>query len=577
MIITCEECSTSFHLDDSLLKPEGSKVRCSKCRSIFTAFPPGEEAPAEPEQESVVPMVDPGIEADMETGPDADLDGDMGADMDFDLDEDSQDMSLQGDELDFSDGEFDEEFDESDLEIDSGETDLETGDLPEEEADIEISFGDSDGGLEIDTGGLTLEMDDDSSLTMDFDPGMDEDEAERDGAGGDPDELEFDTEDIDFEDSLSLEETPPSADLGLEMESPMEDPEEEPDIISEDPDTGSGEIESLVPDIPDSDEEGGLFLEEEEPEFDLDFEEDQDLDLEPDTGFPEPDESSLEFDPSREMTLDTDSEEPEELEQAEEEEPDFSAYDQVLDQEIEPEPELEDMEEPFEPEVVQEDASPEPDADPALKEETETVEPGLTLEPPRRTRRKKSAMGAPVILLLLIFLITACAYIASIFMGYKIPYLSEIKIPFIEQFMGTDKAQTPPPKPVPSQKNINGRFISNDTAGELFIITGKVDNPAQITYQHIQVRGTLLTKGKVKAKTQTAFCGNIISEEILKTGNIADISKQLSVRDGMNNANLNIKPGGSVPFMLVFSDLPENLQNFTVEVEGFSKAGQTKK
>ncbi|MBT3311518.1 MAG: hypothetical protein HN379_05940, partial [Desulfobacteraceae bacterium] len=39
MIITCEECSSSFNLDESLLKPTGSKVRCSICKFIFTAYP----------------------------------------------------------------------------------------------------------------------------------------------------------------------------------------------------------------------------------------------------------------------------------------------------------------------------------------------------------------------------------------------------------------------------------------------------------------------------------------------------------------------------------------------------------
>ncbi len=39
MIITCEECSTRFTLDDSLVKPDGSKVRCSLCKHIFTVLP----------------------------------------------------------------------------------------------------------------------------------------------------------------------------------------------------------------------------------------------------------------------------------------------------------------------------------------------------------------------------------------------------------------------------------------------------------------------------------------------------------------------------------------------------------
>ncbi|MBN1931589.1 MAG: zinc-ribbon domain-containing protein, partial [Desulfobacterales bacterium] len=40
MIITCKECETRFNLDESLLKKTGSKVRCSKCKSIFLAYPP---------------------------------------------------------------------------------------------------------------------------------------------------------------------------------------------------------------------------------------------------------------------------------------------------------------------------------------------------------------------------------------------------------------------------------------------------------------------------------------------------------------------------------------------------------
>ena len=39
MIITCNECDTRFNLDESFLKQTGSKVRCAKCKNIFTAYP----------------------------------------------------------------------------------------------------------------------------------------------------------------------------------------------------------------------------------------------------------------------------------------------------------------------------------------------------------------------------------------------------------------------------------------------------------------------------------------------------------------------------------------------------------
>ncbi|MBT8340702.1 MAG: hypothetical protein HKP58_04675, partial [Desulfatitalea sp.] len=40
MFITCQECNTTFRLDEKLLKPTGSKVRCSLCHYTFIATPP---------------------------------------------------------------------------------------------------------------------------------------------------------------------------------------------------------------------------------------------------------------------------------------------------------------------------------------------------------------------------------------------------------------------------------------------------------------------------------------------------------------------------------------------------------
>ncbi len=57
MFITCQECNTTFRLDESLLKPTGSKVRCSQCRNMFFAYPPVPQ-PAEPvTQEAFAPIM----------------------------------------------------------------------------------------------------------------------------------------------------------------------------------------------------------------------------------------------------------------------------------------------------------------------------------------------------------------------------------------------------------------------------------------------------------------------------------------------------------------------------------------
>lgn len=40
MIVACEKCEARFQIDESRIKKEGSKVRCSLCKHVFTAYPP---------------------------------------------------------------------------------------------------------------------------------------------------------------------------------------------------------------------------------------------------------------------------------------------------------------------------------------------------------------------------------------------------------------------------------------------------------------------------------------------------------------------------------------------------------
>jgi predicted Zn finger-like uncharacterized protein len=48
MIIECAECQSKFSLDEGLLKQGGSKVRCSICKHVFTAYPPEPSLADEP-------------------------------------------------------------------------------------------------------------------------------------------------------------------------------------------------------------------------------------------------------------------------------------------------------------------------------------------------------------------------------------------------------------------------------------------------------------------------------------------------------------------------------------------------
>ena len=61
------------------------------------------------------------------------------------------------------------------------------------------------------------------------------------------------------------------------------------------------------------------------------------------------------------------------------------------------------------------------------------------------------------------------------------------------------------------------------------------------------------------------FAGNTFTESELKEMTLDQINEGLGNRAGKGNANVNVKPQGSVPFMIVFDNLPENISEFTVE------------
>ena len=255
----------------------------------------------------------------------------------------------------------------------------------------------------------------------------------------------------------------------------------------------------------------------------------------------------------------------------------FSEYDEVLEQETEPEDENVDedkYEEAFsakkKTQTIEMDDLKTEERTTFLEEENPLLIKQVS--PLQRRTKRKTIIGTPVLMFLLICILVVGAYAATIFTGYKIPYLSDINIPFIEQYLKKEAPKVVDIIPAPNQKSVNGRFVTNTSAGTLFIITGKVENHSKITtYSHIQVKGTLSIKGNKQVKIKNVFCGNIIPEEVLKTGTIADIDKALVIKTGKNNLNVSIKPGASISFMVVFSNFPATIQNFSVEVIKFDK------
>ncbi|MBE9530640.1 MAG: zinc-ribbon domain-containing protein, partial [Proteobacteria bacterium] len=268
MIITCKACNASFNLNESLLKPEGSKVRCSKCKEVFIAYPP-----APPEEVKKPDEMLSDLESEQET-------------------EDSETGQLD-----------DSEFGELDL------PDLEKlfakEEVPEEQ-------GDTDGAIE------------DFELDLDFEPESEKppEHVEAEAKVGEPDEFDLsDMEELlditqvpekqgdadeaieDFELELDLEPEPEKAPEHVEAEAKIEEPDE----------LDLSDIEELLDlEEPATEEKDGMEPEELELELDTDTEPEIEKVLEDDGASVEP-EALEEIDLSDiEMMFETEEEETEE-------------------------------------------------------------------------------------------------------------------------------------------------------------------------------------------------------------------------------------------------------------------------
>ena len=109
-------------------------------------------------------------------------------------------------------------------------------------------------------------------------------------------------------------------------------------------------------------------------------------------------------------------------------------------------------------------------------------------------------------------------------------------------------------------------FVDNENAGELLVVTGNVTNRYDGARKHIRVQGNLFDASGNVLKKSTAFAGNTLTTEELQTLPLAEIGNELTNRKGDNNLNSGVSPDEKLPFTVVFSNLPDAMDELSVEV-----------
>lgn len=200
---------------------------------------------------------------------------------------------------------------------------------------------------------------------------------------------------------------------------------------------------------------------------------------------------------------------------------------------------------------------------------------GAGIGAPARRRKTHKSIYAVLALLLLCLIGYVVIQNLGIQIPYvsdsKIPYLSDVKIPYLSGLIKSEAQDLAGNlKITPLGPTITHKFIQNNAAGDIFVIQGQVRNEYDHPRSYIKITGKLYVKGSALAKAATVYCGNVLSDSDLANMDIAAINKHLQNRFGDNRSNIKVNTGKTIPFFIVFNQLPSDLDEYTVEVAGSS-------
>lgn len=186
---------------------------------------------------------------------------------------------------------------------------------------------------------------------------------------------------------------------------------------------------------------------------------------------------------------------------------------------------------------------------------------------PEKAKRKSRKPGLILIIIIVAFVLILGAISIYLFKPGLLPGgPSGMKPPEQEDLTDTGNKRL-------DLLDIEGKFFESDKTGKLFIIKGKILNQYPNSRSHILLKGTILDDKSNPIDRKLAYAGNIFTEHELKDITIKEIEQRLKNKTGKNNSNIDVPSQESVPFMIIFYNLPDTLSEYEVETVS-SSSGQ---
>ncbi|MGB4599626.1 MAG: DUF3426 domain-containing protein [Trichlorobacter sp.] len=123
-------------------------------------------------------------------------------------------------------------------------------------------------------------------------------------------------------------------------------------------------------------------------------------------------------------------------------------------------------------------------------------------------------------------------------------------------------------------QNLQASFLTKSAAGDLLIITGEALNSFSKPRAALQVKATIFDANNQPLLTQTAYAGNLLTHNQLASMPHDKILTTMGNQFGDSLTNLEVPPGKTIPFTLVIVNPPMEGKDYTVEAVGSTVAAR---
>jgi predicted Zn finger-like uncharacterized protein len=199
-----------------------------------------------------------------------------------------------------------------------------------------------------------------------------------------------------------------------------------------------------------------------------------------------------------------------------------------------------------------------------VRAQREEVRPrAKTFKPEKRVRKEKKGPSIFLALFIIIFLLAIGGFYlwTELESGGKLaPYIEPPlkKITTLwQQIWGTEKEGLVP------------RIITqyHETLGDvrLLVFEGQVTNESKVAKKHVKVRVSLLDQNKARVAEKEVLCGRTIRKDELVNLPTAFFQGDVSLNPG-TETEMVLQAGKSIPFVLIFKDLPSQVTQYNVEI-----------